>query len=472
MKVLLINPPFDYGSFEPASPRCPPLGLASLASYLRLFGHEVRIIDAFALDLNFEQIKREIGEFNPDLVGTTSVTSNHKNVMKTVDSVKEVNKKIFTVLGGPHATIMPELCLKNPKLDLVVIGEGELVFKEILERLASGKNLNKIPGTAHRNKTGVVINQKKSFIRNLDFLPMPSYDLLPMNNYKAYGIYDVGKRFTTMITSRGCPNDCSFCSSCQIWGNLWRGNSPERVVDEIEMLNRIYGINHIYFQDDEFTFPMKRMERICDLLIERDIDIIWECLTKIDYVDKELLKKMAEAGCVNIVYGVESGDPKTLRKIRKEIDLNYATKVCKWTKEAGIICRVSFMLGFPWESEKEIRKTIDFAKKLDLDFVYFNMLTPFPNTDIYQEIKNNNLFVDESEWSKYISHGKEPVIRTKYLTEKELSRLNGRAYFEVYLRPKFILKRIFAIKNPRALFRNISSGIAILKTSLKWYLSG
>ena len=300
---------------------------------------------------------------------------------------------------------------------------------------------------------------------------MPAYDLLPMESYKPYGIYDIGKKFSTMITSRGCPNNCSFCSSCQIWGKFWRGNSAERVVDEIEILNKIYGIEHIYFQDDEMTFPKARMNSICDLIIEKNLKIVWECLTHVNYVDKKLLEKMANAGCVNIVYGVESGDPKTLERIRKNIKLEQVRKVCKWTREVGIICRASFMLGLPWESKKEIRKTIEFAKTLDIDFVYFNMLTPFPNTEIYEEVRKNNLFVDESSWDKYISHGKKPVIRTKYLTNEELSHLNGRAYLEVYMQPKFIVRRIFGVKNFRSFVRNVSSGIAVIKTSLNWYFS-
>lgn len=465
-KILLINPPFNYGLLDSASPRCPPLGLAYIASYLEKFAYKVKILDAFALNLSYREICERIKKFSPDIVGITGVTSNFNEMMKISEMVKTIDKKIKVIVGGPHASIMPKSCFVNGNVDYVVVGEGELTFKELVDAICNGKNTNKVKGICFKKNGKFFRTPDRPLIKDIDSLPMPAYHLLPMESYRPYAVFDVGRKFCSMVTSRGCPYSCTFCCSSALYRHIYRAHSPERVFEEIKLLYEKYGIRHIYFQDDEFTIIHKRVEKICDILIENKLDIIWECLAHPSHITKDLLVKMARAGCVDIVYGVESGCDKILKEINKKITLDQVKKVCRWTKEAGILCRVSFIIGFPYESGKEIRKTIDFAKSLDVDIAYFNVLTPYPNTKIYKIIEDENLFVKNIGWDRYTSYGKKPCVKTRYLNEKEILNWVGRAYLEFYLRPSFLIKRIRSMKNLRHVYRNVATGLSLIKMAL------
>lgn len=466
--ILLINPPFDYGKFETASSRCPPLGLAYVAAYLEKFGHKVKILDAFVLALTYEQIQKEIEDTKPEIVGITGATTCYSMMMDIAKLVKKINPKTPVVVGGPHATIMPESCFANGCVDYVVVGEGEYTAKELFETIIAKKSVEDIAGIAYVKDGKFHATTRRPLVDNLDDLPDPAYHLLPMDAYKPYAMYDVGKKFCSMITSRGCPNFCIFCTSSALWQRRYRTHSPGRVLKLMKMLYDTYGIRHIYFQDDEFILAHDRAEKLCGLIIDSKMDMLWECLARADHVDYELLKKMKQAGCVGILYGVESGCPETLIKIKKRITIEQVINACKWTSELGMWSRATFIIGFPFEGEKEIRQTIDLAKSLDVDIVYFNILTPYPNTEVYDMVVKENLFVDNADWNRWISHGTEPVMRTKYLTNKEVAYWTGRAYMEFYMRPIYLARKFRSIKNFTQLKRNFFAGIELVKISLGW----
>jgi len=354
-------------------------------------------------------------------------------------------------------------------IDYLVIGEGDYSTVELVDHILNNKKIKKIKGIGYKEDGKLKITKPRPLIKNIDGLPFPAYHLLPMDKYRAYAIYDVGRNFTTMITSRGCPFHCIYCTSSAVFGHKLRQRSPEKVIQEIQLLKENYGISHLYFQDDEFTINHKRTEKICDLLIESGMDIIWECLSRVDYVDKSLILKMAKAGCKGIAFGTECGYAEGLIRIKKGITLDQQKRAIKLAKKYGIQARASFMMGFPWESKGEIEKTIKFAKKLNADITYFQMLTPYPGTEVYNEMKQKNLII-KNDWNQYIQHsiiGSEPIIKTMYLNNKQLKLLNNKAFIKIYLDPIYMIRRLRGIKNLTHFKRSMIVGIELVKNALR-----
>jgi radical SAM superfamily enzyme YgiQ (UPF0313 family) len=471
--VLFIVPPFSYKGLDDASSRCPNLGMAILAAVLEKHDYKARILDTFALNLNHRQTAEYIKNVRPKIVGITSVTANSRQAMQILNLVKKIDSSIITVYGGPHVTIMPNTVLKSELVDYIVVGEGEETIVELADYILKHKGKKeRIKGIGYRKENGeTVITQQRDFIKDIDKLPIPAYHLLPMDKYRPYGWLDTGRKFCSMITSRGCPFQCTYCTSSKIFGYRWRYRNAEKVFEEIKLLYNKFGIRHIYFQDDEFTVNHQRINDICNMILENKLDLIWECLTRVSHVNEELLKKMAKAGCKSILYGIECGYQEGIDKINKKITLKQAVDAVRLSKKYGISPKVTFMMGFPWESKKEIKKTIDFARRLNADLTFFNTLNPYPGTPLYEDIKKENLFVGGYTWDKYSPHGEEPVIRTRYLTAKELAYWNGRAYLSVYMSPQYILRRLKMLTNANELKRNIKSGVNLILTSVKRTIS-
>jgi len=467
--VLLIVPPFSYKSLGEASSKAPNLGIAILAAVLENKKYSVKILDTFALDMDNKEIADTIRENKPKIVAITSVTANSLRAENILKITKVIDPNITTIYGGPHVTIMPNKAFDSGAVDYIVMGEGEETIIELVDYILNGKgDKSAIEGIGYKGEGGKVkINSPRDFIKDLNTLPIPAYHLLPMDAYRAYGWLDEGRKFCTMISSRGCPFQCTYCTSSKIFGHMWRYRSAEKVFEEIKLLYDKYGVRHIYFQDDEFTVNHERVIEICNKIIENKMDLIWECLTRVSHVDEELLKKMAEAGCKSILYGVECGYQEGIDKINKKITLKQATDAVKFSKKYGISPKVTFMMGFPWEGKKEIKETIKFAKKLNADLTFFNVLNPYPGTPLYNDIKKENLFVGDYAWDRYSPHGETPVIRTRYLSAEELAYWNGRAYLSLYLSPRYFIRKLKLITNFRELKRAIKSASGLFLTSLR-----
>jgi len=467
--ILFITPPFSYKSLDDASSKCPPLGIAMLASVLEQNKFEARILDAFALGLNKEQIIEHVKNINPKIIGISSVTANYGQAMDIINLIKKENPEIIIIYGGPHVTIMPESVLKSKNVDYAVIGEGEKTIVDLLEFIINKKDSkSEIKGVVYKDKDGkIIFNEKADFIRDINELPMPAYHLLPMDNYRSYGWLDLGRKFCSMVTSRGCPFKCTYCTSSSIFGYRWRHRSAEKVFEEILLLYNKYHIRHIYFQDDEFTVNHQRVIDICNMILENKLDLVWECLTRVSHVDEPLLKKMAQAGCKSILYGVECGYQKGIDNIEKKITLDQSKEAVRLSKKYGISPKVTFMMGFPWEGKKEIKQTIKFAKKLNADLTFFNTLNPYPGTPLYDTIKRENLFDKGYSWDKYSPHGETPTIRTRYLNPQELAYWNGKAYLSIYLSPRYILRKLKLLTNIRELKRTAKSAINLILLSAK-----
>ena len=472
--VLFIIPPFNYGDMNEAGPIYPSMGLVFVSAVLEQAGYNVKLYDMFALGLDEKVLGKLLEDKNLKVAGVTAVSATFKTSYEILKNIKKIRPDITTIIGGPHVTILPEKTMQEEHIDYGVMGEGDYTALELIDYIIKGAGRREdIKGIAYRDEEGrVVQTERRPFIENLDELPFPAYHLLPMDKYKPYGVYDSGRKTAAMITSRGCPFKCIFCCSSKIFGGRWRPMSAEKTIENIKRLCNEFGVRHIYFEDDEFTVSHERVMKICDGIIESKLDLNWECLTRVSHVDDELLAKMAKAGCKGILYGVEVGYDEGLKNIRKGITLEQARNAIKLTQKHGMIAKAAFIIGFPWEGEKEVKQTIDFAAKLNADYPFFFILNPFPTTDVYETIKKEGLFIPGFNVDMYCAQpALESLIRTRYLTSEELIRLMGYGYKKIYFNPRYLFRQLRRQKHFSELKRNVISGMYLLIFTVKLLLT-
>lgn len=473
--VLCVVPPFSYGKLDSVGPKCPNLGMGFIAAVIEKMGINVKILDCFGLELTKEETFDEIENHHPNILLIGAVTSNFNISMELFKKAKECNPAVVTVIGGPHVTVNPESAFaEKGVVDFAVLGEAEETIVELLNHVKKKSDLprDQIKGLMYIGENGVKVKtEKRGVVKFLDKIPMPAYHMFPMEKYHSYGWFNLGRKFSTMITSRGCPFKCTFCQSSQ-QAQFWRQRSAENVFKEIKLLYEQYGIRHIYFQDDEFCVNHQRVIDICNKIRESKMDLVWECLTRVNHVDDELLSAMASGGCKTILFGVETGYDEGFKKINKPITREMVVNAVRIAQKYGIMTRVTFIMGFPWEGKEEMRQTIDFAKEVNADLTYFNVLNPYPETSIYNEIIEKNLFEQPENYDMHIIHGTDPLIRTEKLTAKELRYWCGRAVLEFYLRPSYIWKKLRRIKNWTEFKSNFSGGNDLLRLAFKKVLAG
>jgi radical SAM superfamily enzyme YgiQ (UPF0313 family) len=460
MKVLLIFPPITHEEIyskgiSSIGHTLPPLGLAYIAAVLEENGVEVKIIDAVASNLNVKELTEQAYRYKPDWIGISSMTPTINISTAVAVACKTVLPETPIVLGGAHASMYPvETLQMNDSIDFAVFGEGEFTMLELI----NSPDIADIEGLAYRNGSVVKKNPPRPFIENLDELPFPARHLLPMDLYSSGVSLSKRKPQATMITSRGCIFHCSFCSK-SIFGRDYRVRSPENVVAEIEQLIKDYGVKEISFWDDIWGLKRSWAVEMCNLLIEKDLDLTWSCETRVNLVDLEMLKLMKKAGCWNIFYGIESGNQDLLDIINKGITLEQSRNAVKWTKQAGIEVRANFMLALPGETPEKAMKTIEFAKELDADFVKFNITTPYPDTELYKTAKTYGTL--EESLDKFTNYF--PVfVPSGYDSKEEILEMRAKAYKEYYFRWRFIFERLFKIRSFGEFVRHIRGMRAVM----------
>ena len=432
MKVLLLGP------FVSKNRRlAPPLGLAYMASYLEQAGYNVIIVDSLVMKYGLRDIVGIIKRNNPDVIGISTVTQFINDAYDIAKISKEYNPNCLVVLGGPHPTALPIETLNGSKfVDVVVKGEGEITFLELLKAKEKNK-FDGIRGICYRNNDKIFQNPDRPFIENLDSLPFPAYHLLNMNKYvdrAKHSIKKSGKNndkiFGCISSSRGCPYNCSFCASNVIWGRRWRPRSAENIVDEMKLLSDKYGIRKIYFADDLTTLNKKRISRICNLIPKEKMDVSWSCPSRVNLIDGELCNILKKGGCETVGLGLESGVQSTLDFLNKNITLNQSKTAVKTANKSGLKTESNFIIGVPGETKSMINQTLSFAFSIELNHVNFSILTPFPGTKVYNYAKENNLLLT-NDWSKYTTLN--PIIKLKNLTPFELKLFLIKAYLKSLL---------------------------------------
>ena len=338
MKILFVNPPSKKGIMSPL------LGFGYIASVVEQYGHKVKILDCLALNLNSTDLEKEIKKYDPDVLGVSSITQQMYYTYSVFEIAKRINPNCLTVIGGTHPSVLSKETLQECSfLDVVVRGEGEITFIELIEKFDKGIGFEGVLGITFRRGDGVVFNADRPLIQDLDSLPFPAYHLLPMDYYndqvKFYNLVFNKKkssRLGTISTSRGCPYNCIFCSSRALMGKKYRVRSAENVIEELKILREKYRIRSIDFLDDTFTFNKKRVEAICKLIKKEDIDISWFCGTRVDVFDKEIAKLLKIGGCEKIFFGLESGNNETLNYLCKGMTIDDSLRAVKNAKEEGL----------------------------------------------------------------------------------------------------------------------------------------
>ena len=460
LRVALINPP------QPTAYPQPPLGLALIAAVLEKEGYEVTLLDANALRLKPTDIVPYVTDAN--VVGLTAMTPTINAAIGIARYIKQANHDLTIILGGAHVTLLPNETLGSaPEIDVVVRGEGEQTIIELLRAFECELPLDNIPGISYRRNGKVHSTPARSTSVDLDSLPFLAYHLLPWQRYRPHPPHGRAFPFAAMVTSRGCPYQCSYCSK-PIFGNKFRGQSPERIVEEITYYRERFGVKEIAFYDDVFTLDKKRAYAIADNIIKKGLKICWTSETRVNLVDKELLRHMKQAGCYAIAYGIESASPEILDTLNKGITLEQVEEAVRLTQQVGLQTIGYFMFGSPGESQESIAKTIQFTKKLKLDFAQFAITTPYPGTELYDlYLEGRN---DDVPWENFVYEGTgrsiTPVFESNGLSQAELQHWMRRAYKEFYLRPSYLWQRIRQVSSPGDLKFNLK-GLSMLWQRLK-----
>ena len=487
----------------------PPLGLGYLAAVTEAEGHTAAIFDlGLTPDTPLERDVERIAAFSPDLVGFTAMTNNYHSVQETISLLRlRLGSECPFVIGGPHATLFPKRIAADSHIDYVIYGEGEETLRELVRALvlagpfppeATLRNIRGLvfasradraqaeagkttgagaqTGGARAQAAGsadtVIVTPARPLIRDLDTLPFPARHLYDLSRYPLCA--PNGEPMVTLLSSRGCPYNCSYCFK-GIVGHTYRRRSPENVISEIHTLINDYGYRNYYFIDDLFTLDYRRLAAITDRMIAEHLDIRWQCLARVDRVKPHLLKRMAQAGCREVHYGIESGNPDILKNLGKQITLDQVRQAVKWTVDADILVKGYFMLGLPGDTEETMQQTIRFASELELDQAMFSLTTPFPGTRLWDEVvaryPGTEYNQDFSKAYYYIAnndHLIKPFLNVSRVSDERLAQLAFEAqakFQESKRRHKYyralgpgLGKSLYSLSNIR-LFRKIGHTI-------------
>lgn len=469
--LLLLSPPINPLVEAPFF--LPNIGLGYLASVAKKEGFNVAVRDATCEGLSFSTLFREIIKLNPKIIGITIPTVQAKIAQKLNLFIKHYLPETITIAGGWHSTARPREVIEKMKFDIVVRGEGEKTLVELLNVLFDNNCdiskslplLKKVRGICINTNKGFYSTPPREYIKNLDTLPFPAWELFNLKKIKPlFSLFGSFRKIIQLpiLTSRGCPFKCVFCS--RVMGEYVRFRSPENVIKEI--LHDFYTFNakEFVFVDENFTLNKKRTEKICENIINYNLHdkIEWIAETRVDLVDEKLLLKMKKAGCKVLLFGVESGDNNILSLSKKGYKVETIKKAFKISKKIGLKTYASFILGLPGENLTTITKTIKICMEIDPDYVSFNILVPFPGTEVEEYARNRKYFLKliSEEWESY---GKQIgcSLELETLPRKNLEKLQTYAYLKFYLRPTKIINLFRVVRDVKSfipyLFHKISS---------------
>ncbi len=461
MKVLLVNPPH---SFSPENPLAraglclPPLGLLSIAAYLRreIPGTTIKVIDWPGAKMTSENFAREVSAFAPDAAGISVYTGTFTASVSAAAAIKKICPGCFVAAGGHHATARPGQCLEKG-FDAVVLGEGEKTFCELVKRLAGGAPLQGLPGLML--EPGGPATRPEPL--DMDLLPFPARDLLDLSVYRPALFGYRRLPVTSMVTSRGCPFSCGFCSK-SVFGSVYRAQSPARVMAEIKELVENHGVKELSFQDDTFTADRERIMKLSALIKESGLDLTWSCMTRVDLADPELLAVMRGAGCFSIAFGIDGSSDGACGLMLKGFELARAKDAVAYARAAGIETRGYYIFGYPGETLPSMEASLARILEINTDHVFFAFAHPFFDTELYKEAKEKGLLEVTDEELLDSHDNSEPLIKVPGASREELVKFYKRAYLKYYLRPAPLLRRLVS---PRGL----ADSFKALLYFVRWY---
>ena len=474
MKVLFLQPPWPGEGYGLRSQnRWPrkrgdkanryPLYMSYTATRLKNAGFDVLYQDSIMQDFAEKESLRNVHNASPDIVFIEPATPTINYDIYYARELKEVMPGLKIIFSGSHVTRFPEEVLNRDAVDAVVRGEQDETTLHLIKAWADGIPLSEIKGIGFRDKEGnPVITEPRPLINDLDTLPFPDRDLIPHQWYKEGHV--IRTPFTFIITSRGCPNQCSFC----LWPNVFfehkvRFRSIGNVLEEIDWLVQKYGVKELFIDDGTFNVSKRRALKFCRKLSERNHDLTWSCSCRVDRVDEEMLRLMKKSGCKLICYGPESASQETLDRVKKNIDVSMSKRAVELTKKAGIIAHANFMFGFPWETKKDIETTIQFALDIDPDTVQFSLVFPHPGSEMFDIALKNGWFLGNviGNWDRFeMSCG--PVLRCG-VPEEELKRYISRAHARFFFRPSYIIKNLLNVRSKDGFLRLMKGGHSVVK---------
>jgi radical SAM superfamily enzyme YgiQ (UPF0313 family) len=423
------------------------LGIAYLAAVLEKQNFSVKIIDCTVEDTSGRILKAIIDE-KPDIIGITASTPTFQSAKSIAQKIKEILPQTIIIIGGAHATAAPYQAMESGYFDIAVLGEGEETCLELVRHIRDKgpTNLEHIKGIVFKKDGKCTVTPKREFIEDLDEVPYPARHLLPtLSKYKptpaSYRRLPLG----VIMTSRGCPYQCTFCDRA-VFGNIYRQRSAENVLGEVEELIYKYQAKEIRFFDDCFTLDKKRTYKICDGLKRIKPGVAWTCLTTVNSVTKDLLQEMKAAGCWQVLFGLESADEEMLARLAKGTSIVQNIDAVRWTREVGLSVRADFIVGTPGETEESLKKTLGFAINMKLDYAHFNKFVPYPGTELYKNLKAKGYKFDFGPGSSITDNSSFLYIPETIENKSYYMHFVNYAHKRFYLRLNYILKRLFSIR--------------------------
>lgn len=445
LDILFVNPPspdkYVYirdinrsGRRSREGTIWPQTSLAYLAAVMKKSGYSVDIIDCIAEKINWNQFKDILKREEPRYVVVNVITSIITNDLYATYLAKTIGAK--TIAIGPHLTYLPKETLeKYPSLDFGIIGEAEITIKELIDCCEKRADLQKVKGVVFRCHEEITVTPEREFINNLDDLPFPLHELLPI---KKYSLPFIGKAYTFVLSSRGCPYYCTFCRQPIMWQRQVRSRSAKNIFEELKYTKSL-GINNFMFHSDTFTIDRDIVIKLCQLMIDAKLELRWCCNSRVDTIDEEMLGWMKKAGCWMIMLGIETASDEILQNVKKggKATAGVAEKAVRMIKKAGIKVWGYFIVGLPGESRQTIKETIKFSKRLPLDLVNFAVGAPYPGTEFYQRAKENK-WLESEEWESF-DQNYSAIVSYPNLSSVEIMDGIRRAYINWYMRPKGVL---------------------------------
>jgi anaerobic magnesium-protoporphyrin IX monomethyl ester cyclase len=431
MRFLLLNMPVAFNKWQNLEM---PLGMGYIASSLINSGHEVAAKDFEVEHFSKEELSAVIARFRPQAVGISFRTASYASAVECAKILRSISPDIAIICGGHHSTVFSADVIKDLNCSYVVRGEGEETIVSLAEALQNKTGLDKVEGISYKKDDSIFHNKDRNQIQSLDRLSFPAWHLLPMSKYSIH----------SLITSRGCPFSCIYCDK-SISTRQVRYRSAANVYEEISSLGKTYGYKSFYFVDDFLLQNKKRLYELFDRITPMGLK--WRCQSRADAIDEELVKKAGSAGCQSIIFGLETGDEEELKFIRKGNSIAESRKAVELAAQAGINVRANFMLGFPISTEKSVMSTITFAASLPIDNCRFFLVTPLPNTELWDYTYKNGLIDKDTDWKAFDLYSSS--YRIPNISADDLVCYAGAAYMHV-------LKKKVLIENTIQLPRNLA----------------